>query len=55
MKALPLLALLLLAGCATPAVGTLPADFEAIIGGPDYANAHWGILVVDLATGRTLH
>lgn len=55
MKTLPLVALLLLAGCAAPAASALPPDLAAVINGPDYANAHWGILVADLASGKTLH
>jgi D-alanyl-D-alanine carboxypeptidase/D-alanyl-D-alanine-endopeptidase (penicillin-binding protein 4) len=33
----------------------LPADLEAVIHGPDYKHAHWGILFTDLETGQTVY
>jgi D-alanyl-D-alanine carboxypeptidase/D-alanyl-D-alanine-endopeptidase (penicillin-binding protein 4) len=34
---------------------TLRADLERIITGPDYKQAHWGLLFVDLESGKTLY
>jgi D-alanyl-D-alanine carboxypeptidase/D-alanyl-D-alanine-endopeptidase (penicillin-binding protein 4) len=33
----------------------LAAQIEAVISGPDYRQAHWGILVVDSLTGQTVY
>lgn len=33
----------------------LAAELEAVINGPDYKHAHWGILVVDLESGKPVY
>jgi D-alanyl-D-alanine carboxypeptidase/D-alanyl-D-alanine-endopeptidase (penicillin-binding protein 4) len=33
----------------------LRAEIEAVINGPDYKHAHWGILVADIESGKTLY
>ena len=33
----------------------LSAKIEAVINGPDYKQAHWGLLVVDATTGKTIY
>jgi D-alanyl-D-alanine carboxypeptidase/D-alanyl-D-alanine-endopeptidase (penicillin-binding protein 4) len=33
----------------------LAAEIEALINGPEYRQAHWGILVVDSQTGQTIY
>jgi D-alanyl-D-alanine carboxypeptidase/D-alanyl-D-alanine-endopeptidase (penicillin-binding protein 4) len=53
-------AILLLTHCLVPveaqkANDKLRTEIEAIINGPDYKHAHWGLLVTDLETGRTLY
>ena len=49
---------LLLVGLLVPAVrgaDDLAAKIEAVINGPDYKQARWGILVVDAKTGKTVY
>jgi D-alanyl-D-alanine carboxypeptidase/D-alanyl-D-alanine-endopeptidase (penicillin-binding protein 4) len=33
----------------------LRTELEAVMNGPDYKHAHWGVLVADLESGRTLY
>src|SRR5215471_9588638 len=33
----------------------LPAKIDAVINGPDYRQAHWGVLVVDAQNGKTIY
>jgi D-alanyl-D-alanine carboxypeptidase/D-alanyl-D-alanine-endopeptidase (penicillin-binding protein 4) len=33
----------------------LQTEIEAVINGPDYKHAHWGILVVDLESGKVIY
>src|SRR5258706_11272798 len=42
---------------AAPAVAeeTLAQRIEAVVNGPDYKQAHWGILVVNAKTGETIY
>jgi len=37
------------------AQATLPAAVQQILDAPEYKHSHWGLLVVDLETGETLH
>lgn len=37
------------------AEGGLAARIDAVINGPDYRHAHWGLLVVDSQTGETVY
>jgi D-alanyl-D-alanine carboxypeptidase/D-alanyl-D-alanine-endopeptidase (penicillin-binding protein 4) len=53
-----LLVSLFLVGLLAPAArgaDDLAAKIEAVINGPDYKQARWGILVVDARTGRTVY
>jgi D-alanyl-D-alanine carboxypeptidase/D-alanyl-D-alanine-endopeptidase (penicillin-binding protein 4) len=52
-----LLVSLLLLGVPAPVVRgeDLAARVEAILNGPDYKEARWGVLVVDARTGKTLY
>ena len=53
-----LLVCLLLVGLLVPAArgaDDLAAKIEAVIDGPDYKQARWGILVVDAKTGKTVY
>lgn len=59
-RAFSLLAVALLAGlCAVPAPAAPPDDLakklDAVIDGPDYKRATWGVLVVDAKTGATVY
>ncbi|MFO0852305.1 MAG: D-alanyl-D-alanine carboxypeptidase/D-alanyl-D-alanine-endopeptidase [Gemmataceae bacterium] len=49
----PLLALIV---CLSPAVAAEPlaAKLDAVVSGPDYKHAHWGLYVADLKTGETV-
>jgi D-alanyl-D-alanine carboxypeptidase/D-alanyl-D-alanine-endopeptidase (penicillin-binding protein 4) len=40
---------------APVADGPLPHQIDAVISGPNYKHAHWGILVTDLASGETVY
>src|SRR5262249_36025013 len=40
---------------ATAAQETLAARIEAVTRGPDYRQAHWGLLIVDAETGKTVY
>ena len=60
IRPLPALAVVLLAAvCAVPAPAAPPdalaKKLEAVIDGPDYKHASWGILVVDAKTGETVY
>src|SRR5262245_3479931 len=35
--------------------GRLPTQIEAVISGPNYKHAHWGILITDLGSGETIY
>jgi D-alanyl-D-alanine carboxypeptidase/D-alanyl-D-alanine-endopeptidase (penicillin-binding protein 4) len=51
---LPLLLLLLPAASASAGEG-LEEGIAGVLKTPGYQNAHWGVLIVDAATGRTLY
>src|SRR5580700_1730138 len=42
-------------GWNSPAQETLASRIDSIINAPEYAQAHWGILIVDAKTGSTLY
>jgi D-alanyl-D-alanine carboxypeptidase len=44
-----------IAGAGAHAGEDLATKIEAIISGPDYKQAHWGLLVVDSQTGQTIY
>jgi D-alanyl-D-alanine carboxypeptidase/D-alanyl-D-alanine-endopeptidase (penicillin-binding protein 4) len=47
--------LVVLASRAVSAAGPLTEELQAVINGPDYKHAHWGILLVDLQSGAVLY
>ncbi|HEV3080740.1 MAG TPA: D-alanyl-D-alanine carboxypeptidase/D-alanyl-D-alanine-endopeptidase [Gemmataceae bacterium] len=49
------LLLWVIAGAGAHAGEDLAAKIETIISGPDYKQAHWGLLVVDSQTGETIY
>ena len=49
------LLLWVVAGAGAHAGEDLAAKIETIISGPDYKQAHWGLLVVDAQTGETIY
>src|SRR5262245_25546059 len=55
----PLRSLLLISWlCLCPAAhgpDDLASRIDKVVKGPDYAQAHWGVLVVDTETGKTLY
>jgi D-alanyl-D-alanine carboxypeptidase/D-alanyl-D-alanine-endopeptidase (penicillin-binding protein 4) len=56
LSSLLALTVLSLAAAAAPArESSLGSRIEALINGPDYRNAHWGILVADQATGAVIY
>ena len=55
LRLLPALLLVLFAPSLARAADSLAARIEAVIDGPDYKQAHWGILVVDAQTGKTVY
>jgi len=46
---------LLALGSGARAGSPLEDRVEAVVNGPDFGAAHWGLLVVDVATGRVVH
>ncbi|MFM7163239.1 MAG: hypothetical protein ACKO3P_23050, partial [Planctomycetaceae bacterium] len=40
---------------AARAQSALPAAVQQILDAPEYRHSHWGLLVVDLETGESLH
>lgn len=60
MKPLPFLRAALLCGAvllgagAASAQDRLAAEIGALINGPDYKHAHWGMLILDLETGKVV-
>jgi serine-type D-Ala-D-Ala carboxypeptidase/endopeptidase (penicillin-binding protein 4) len=55
MRAGPLAILLLLAGSAAAQEATLAKKLEALMDGPDYQQASWGVLVSDPKTGKDVY
>lgn len=47
--------LLLVPALGARAADDLAAKIESVIHGPDYRQAHWGLLVVDAQTGKTVY
>jgi D-alanyl-D-alanine carboxypeptidase/D-alanyl-D-alanine-endopeptidase (penicillin-binding protein 4) len=53
-RCLATLALIWLFVPSAPAQDSLPERIEAVIRGPDYKQAHWGLLVVDSESGKVV-
>src|SRR5262245_63734743 len=54
-RCLAVLALIALTLSSATGQESLADRIDAVVNGPDYKQAHWGVLVVDAKTGNTIY